>query len=72
MDIREYLYKKRMTLTSFCKLLDLTLTHMSGYINGRIRLSKKVARNIEKITEGKITAKEIMKGNPLKNKIYKK
>lgn len=76
MLLRDYLHnerftEKKMTLKKFAESLELSPAHISGYIHGRLRLSKKVARAIEKVTNGKVTAAEIMFGNPPKN-IYTK
>ena len=71
MKLRDYLHLKRfsdekLTLKKFAESIDMSVTHVSGYIHGRIRMSKKVARNIEKITGGEVTAKQILKDNPEK------
>ena len=71
MNLRDYLHFERIKLKSFAESIEMSIAHISGYINGRNRLSKKVARSIEKSTEGKVTAKEIMKGNPPKKSIQK-
>ncbi len=71
MNLRDYLHFERIKLKTFAESIDMSITHISGYINGRLRVSKKVARNIEKITQGKVTAKEIMKDNPVKKDIQK-
>jgi DNA-binding transcriptional regulator YdaS (Cro superfamily) len=68
MNLRDYLHFERISLTKFSRSLELTMTHLSGYLNGRIRVSKKVARAIERITEGKVTAEQVMKDNPPKKK----
>ncbi len=72
MNLRDYLHFERISTKSFAESLDLTPMHLYAYLNGRIRVSKKVARAIEKKTNGKVTAEEILKVNPTKNKIYKK
>lgn len=64
MNLRDYLHFERIKLKDFAESIDMSVTHISGYINGRLRVSKKVARNIEKATEGKVTAKQILKDNP--------
>lgn len=72
MKLRDYIFFEHLTLKKFSESIEMTPTHISGYIHGRVRLSQKVARAIERITNGKVTAKQILKDNPLKNKIYKK
>lgn len=77
MNLRDYLHEKRfskerMTLKKFAESIELSATHVGNYIYGRTRFSKKIARAIERITDGKVSAKEIMKDNPEKKNIYKK
>lgn len=71
MNLRDYLHFERITLKSFCDSIEMSPTHLGGYINGRLRVSKKVARAIERATNGKVTAKQVMKDNPLKKTIQK-
>jgi DNA-binding transcriptional regulator YdaS (Cro superfamily) len=61
MDLREYLFRKRMTVTDFSKLIDYSRTHISEIIHGTRRPGKKVARIIEKATNGEVTAEELLK-----------
>lgn len=76
MKLRDYLHIERftenkMTLKKFAESIDLSTGHLSAYIHGRLRLSKKAARAIERITDGDVTAKEVMKDNPPKKDIQK-
>lgn len=66
MNLRDYLHFERIKIKKFADSLDLTSSHIRNYLSGRNRLSIKVARAIEKITEGKVTANRIMKDNPPK------
>lgn len=70
MNLRDYLHFERIKLKDFAQSLDLSLGHLSAYVNGRLRVSKKVARAIEKVTKGKVKIEEVLKDNP-KKKIYK-
>lgn len=72
MNLRDYLHFERIATKHFAQELDISPTHLYAYLSGRIRISKKLARAIEKKTNGKVTAEEVLKGNPKKNKIYKK
>jgi DNA-binding transcriptional regulator YdaS (Cro superfamily) len=72
MNLRDYLHFRRKTIKDFALSIDMTPGHIYGYIRGRLRVSKKVAKNIEKATQGEVTAVEIMKDNPIKKKVYKK
>ena len=68
MNLRDYLHFEHIKLKDFAASIEMCITHISGYINGRIRVSKKVARAIERQTPGKVTAEEVMKNNPPKKK----
>ena len=68
MKFRDYLYFEKITLKSFAESIELSPAHLSGYSRGKLRVSKKVARAIERATNGKVTAEEIMKNNPPKKK----
>lgn len=62
MDLREYLFRKRITVKEFSETLDYTRTHLSQIINGNRSPSKRLARSIEKATNGEVTAEELLKG----------
>lgn len=62
MDLREYLFRKRITVKEFSETLDYTRTHLSQIINGNRNPSKRLARSIEKATNGEVTAEELLKG----------
>jgi len=72
MKLRDYLHFEKMTQKKFAESIDINPLHIGAYIHGRVRLGKKTARAIERVTQGKVTAEEILKDNPEKNKIYKK
>lgn len=60
MNLRVYLAEKNIRLNEFCKLLDVNHCYLSRVVNG-FRPGRKLARNIEKATEGRVTAAEILK-----------
>jgi transcriptional regulator with XRE-family HTH domain len=62
MNLRDYLYLKRMSVTEFSKLVDHSRNYISMIINGKHIPSKKLAKNIERITEGQVTIEELLKG----------
>ncbi len=68
MLLRDYLYFNRVTIKKFAESLELSPQHLSGYMCGKLRVSRKVSRAIERATAGKVTAEEIMKNNPPKKK----
>jgi len=61
MDIREFLFRKNMTVCEFAKSLDVCANHITAIKNGRYRAGKKLARDIELITGGSIKAKDLRK-----------
>jgi hypothetical protein len=44
-----------MKINQFCKLVDCNSSYISSIINGHLRPGKKLARNIERVTEGQVT-----------------
>ena len=69
MTLKEYLWEYRVTINHFSKLVDYDRCTISGYINGKHRISKRLAKLIEKVTDGCVTQEEALKSNPEKNKI---
>lgn len=67
MDIREFLFMNRMTVSEFAQKLDVCPNHITAIKNGRYRAGKKLARDIEKFSDGHIKAEELRK--PLAQKI---
>ena len=61
--LETYLYNQRMSVTEFSLLLDYSRTHLSQVIHGRQKPSRKLARAIERTTNGNITAEELLKVN---------
>ena len=59
MTLRDYLHKNYITQKSFAALLDISEDYMGSIVNGRLKASKKLARNIEKLTSGEIKAEEV-------------
>ena len=58
MNLREYLFINRLTVTEFSKKVDCNRPYMSGIIHGRIKPSKRLARDIEEATNGEVKAEE--------------
>lgn len=56
MDIREYLFTKDMTLENFSKILDCHPGYMSRVKRKAVKPGRKLARHIEKATEGAVKA----------------
>ncbi len=69
--LRDYLWDNDIQIKAFAESLELTASHLSNYMHGRLRVSKKVARAIERATKGEVTAEDIMKANPPKKSSQK-
>ncbi len=61
MNLKEYLFLKRMTVTEFSEMMGYHRNHISGIISGRVIPSRGLAKSIERITNGEVTAKELLK-----------
>lgn len=59
MNLREYIFYHKKTVTEMAKEIDITRSYLSRLLGGNKAISKKVARNIEKATNGLVTAETI-------------
>lgn len=60
MDLREYLFRKRISITDFAAKIRYNRVYLSKIINGSRIPGKKLAEDIEKATNGEVTAKELL------------
>lgn len=60
MNLKEYLFEKRMSITEFSKLVDHSRNYISQIVNGKYIPSKKLARAIERATHGAVTSDELL------------
>lgn len=60
-NLRDYLYHNRISVTEFAKTIDYSRGHLTSIINGKLFPSNKLARQIEKATNGEVTADELLK-----------
>lgn len=60
MDLREYLFRKRITQVDFAKKLGVSRSHLSQIIAGTKHPSRKLAKKIEEETNGHVTALEML------------
>lgn len=61
MDLREYLFRQRISVQEFAEKLEYSRTHLSLIVNGKGRPSPRLAKAIEKATNGEVTAEELLK-----------
>ena len=59
-DLFEYLRKQKLSVTDFGEILNYSRAHLSKIIHGRQRPSKKLAEAIEKVTDGRIKAQDLL------------
>lgn len=68
MDLREYLFRKRLTIKKFSEDLDCARNHLSEIIHGRRKPGKRLAQDIEQATNGEVTAEELLRKKEMKDK----
>ncbi len=61
MKLKVYLLLNNQSITSFSKTLRCSRDHLSRIINGSKKCSLRLAEDIERATNGEITAQEILK-----------
>lgn len=62
MDLRTYLFNRRISVTEFSKTLGCSRIHLSEIINGRRKPSLMLAKSIEMATNGEVKAEDLLKG----------
>jgi transcriptional regulator with XRE-family HTH domain len=60
MDLRTYLFQKRISVTEFSQTLGCSRIHLSEILNGRRKPSLLLAKSIERFTNGEVTASELV------------
>jgi DNA-binding transcriptional regulator YdaS (Cro superfamily) len=60
MDLRTYLFNKRISVTNFSETLGCSRIHLSEIINGRRTPSLMLAKSIERATNREVTAEELL------------
>jgi len=60
MDLREFLFKKGITQIEFAKKLGISRGHLNQILHKTKHPSRKLAKEIEEQTEGKVTAIELL------------
>lgn len=62
MNLREYLFRQRISVQDFAEKLEYSRTHLSLIVNGKGKPSPRLAKSIERATNGEVTAQELLKG----------
>ena len=60
MDLREYLFRKRLTVTEFAKKINYGRTYVNEIVTGNRAPGRKLAEAIEKETNGDVTFNELI------------
>lgn len=61
MDLREFLFRKKISITDFAKELMISRNYLNQICLGNQIPSPRLARDIERATKGEVTAKELLK-----------
>jgi len=62
-SLREFLFYEEKSITEFAKELEVSRNYLSQIALGHLKPSKRLARDIEKFTNGKVKAEELLKGH---------
>lgn len=62
MQLRDYLHIKRIKIAQFARELGASRSYINNICNGKIKPGHRLAKDIEKLTEGNVTAEELLKG----------
>ena len=60
MDLRTYLFNKRQTISAFAREINYHPNFITSIINGKLKAGIKLAKIIEKYTNGEVKAEEVI------------
>jgi len=60
MNLREYLFKKRITPTEFARAINYHPSYIQAIERGQKRAGMKLAKIISEATNGEVTVKEVL------------
>ena len=60
MQLREYLFRNRITGTEFAKMIDVSQQYLSKLTTSKLICGRSLALKIEAVTNGIVTAKEML------------
>ena len=60
MQLRDYLHIKRIKIAQFARDLHATRSYITNICNGKLRPGPRLAKDIERLTEGLVTADELL------------
>jgi len=59
-NIREYLFYNKLSVREFSKKVDCSRTYLSQIVHGKIKPGRKLARDIERATNGEVKAADML------------
>lgn len=65
MDLREYLFRHRISLTAFCEITGYSKAQLSAIKNEKRNPGPRLAKEIVRATNGIVTIQDLMKIIPL-------
>ena len=68
MNLKEYLFVKKISITEFSNFMGYSRTHMSSIINGHLKPSRFMAKSIERATNGQVKAENVFKDDSFTEK----
>lgn len=60
MDLREYLFRKQISIADFSKKIGYSRTYISLIVHKKMKPSKRLAAAIEEATEGIVKVKDLL------------
>ena len=60
MDLREYLFRKRLSIKEFGEMVYCSRTYISNIVHKKRTPSIRLAKSIEKVTNGEVTAESLL------------
>jgi len=61
MDLRQYLFDKRIKIAEFSRMLDYSRNHLNQVVLGNMPITEKLARAIERVTNGDLKKEDLIK-----------
>lgn len=68
MNLREYLFRKHLKVTEFSKVIQCNRSYLNDIVNGIKKPGMRLAKEIERETNGEVTVKELMEGSKSEEK----
>jgi len=60
-SLREFLFYSGISVTEFAKDLMISRSYLNQIVLGHLQPSKRLAREIERLTQGKVKSEELLK-----------